>query len=46
MVRVGVQSVNSDTLADMVIVDGDPIDDVCVLQDHNRLTVIKGGQAA
>ncbi len=33
------------TLADLVIVDGDPLADVRVLQDHARLQVIKGGQS-
>ncbi len=31
------------TLADMVVVDGDPLQDVRVLQDHSKLEVIKGG---
>lgn len=30
-------------LADLVIVDGDPIADISVLQDHARLTVMQGG---
>ena len=34
-----------DTAADLVIVDGDPLQDIRVLQDHARLTVIKAGQA-
>jgi imidazolonepropionase-like amidohydrolase len=31
------------TLADLVLVDGDPLADVRVLQDHARLTVMKDG---
>ena len=31
------------TLADLVIVDGDPMTDIKVLQDHQKLTVIKDG---
>jgi len=31
------------TLADAVIVDGDPLSDITVLQDHSRLTVLKSG---
>ena len=31
------------TAADVVVVDGDPLEDITVLQDHARLTVIKGG---
>ena len=30
-------------LADLVIVDGDPLADIRVLQDHSRLSVMKGG---
>lgn len=33
-----------DTAADLVIVDGDPLQDIRVLQDHAKLTVIKAGQ--
>ena len=29
--------------ADLVIVDGDPLTDIAVLQDHSRLTVMKAG---
>ena len=32
-----------DTLADFIIVDGDPVADVRVLQDHDKLRVFKGG---
>ena len=32
------------TLADMLIVDGNPLEDIRVLQDHAKLTVIKNGQ--
>jgi imidazolonepropionase-like amidohydrolase len=31
-------------LADLVIVDGDPLADITLLQDHARLRVMKGGQ--
>ncbi len=31
-------------LADALVVDGDPLRDIRVLQDRSRLTVIKGGQ--
>jgi imidazolonepropionase-like amidohydrolase len=31
------------TLADLVVVDGDPLADVRVLQDHARLTIMKDG---
>lgn len=33
------------TTADFVIVDGDPLDDVRLLQDRERLQVFKGGRA-
>lgn len=31
------------TLADLVIVDGNPLTDIRILQDHSRLDVMKGG---
>ena len=31
------------TKADVLVVDGDPLQDITVLQDHDRLAVIKGG---
>jgi len=31
------------TLADLVIVDGNPLADIRILQDHSRLDVMKGG---
>ena len=31
------------TAADVVLVDGDPLADIRVLQDHDKLTVMKGG---
>ncbi len=36
-------TLKADTIADMLIVDGDPLADVRVLQDHSKLEVIKGG---
>jgi imidazolonepropionase-like amidohydrolase len=41
--RLGTLEANS--LADFVIVDGDPLADIRVLQDHSRLTVFKGGRS-
>jgi imidazolonepropionase-like amidohydrolase len=38
-----VGTLEAGTLADMVIVDGDPIADITVLQDHSRLEVMKNG---
>jgi imidazolonepropionase-like amidohydrolase len=32
------------SIADLVIVSGDPIEDIKVLQDHSKLRVIKGGR--
>ena len=32
------------SVADLVIVSGDPIEDIKVLQDHSKLRVIKGGR--
>jgi len=37
-------TLEADTAADLVIVDGDPLQDIRVLQDHAKLTVIKAGQ--
>lgn len=34
------------TLADFLVVDGDPVSDVRVLQDHGKLRVFKGGVCA
>lgn len=31
-------------LADLVVVDGDPLADIAILQDRTRLSVMKGGQ--
>ncbi|MEQ8484025.1 MAG: amidohydrolase family protein [Pseudomonadales bacterium] len=39
--RVGTLAAGS--FADLIIVDGDPLTDVRVLQDHARLTVLKNG---
>ena len=33
-------------VADFLIVDGDPLADIRVLQDRQRLTVFKGGRTA
>jgi len=33
------------SIADFILVEGDPLEDVRVLQDHSKLTVFKGGQA-
>jgi imidazolonepropionase-like amidohydrolase len=33
------------SIADLVLVAGDPLDDITVLQDESRLTVIKSGVA-
>ncbi len=38
-----VGTLEAGTLADLVIVDGDPMTDSKVLQDHQKLTVIKDG---
>ena len=35
-----------DSLADLIVVDGDPITDIRVLQDHARLRVMQGGRWA
>lgn len=40
--RVG--TLEAGSFADLVIVDGDPLADIRVLQDHARLTVLKGGE--
>lgn len=38
-----VGTLKPDTLADLVIVDGDPLSDITVLQDHDKLQVMKDG---
>lgn len=36
-------TLEADTLADLIIVDGDPLADISVLQDHSKLTVMRDG---
>ena len=38
-------TIEAESTADLVIVDGDPIHNIEVLQDHNKLKVIKSGRA-
>ncbi len=38
-----VGTLRAGTLADMVIVAGDPLSDIKILQDHSKLTVLKAG---
>jgi imidazolonepropionase-like amidohydrolase len=38
-----VGTLEAGTLADMIIVDGDPLNDITVLQDHSKLDVMKDG---
>lgn len=33
------------SLADVLVVDGDPLSDIRVLQDHSKISVYKGGEA-
>lgn len=40
----GLGTLEAETHADMIIVDGDPIADIRVLQDHAKLSVIKAGK--
>jgi imidazolonepropionase-like amidohydrolase len=40
--RIG--SVEAGKLADLVIVDGDPVRDIAILQNRRRLSVVKGGR--
>jgi imidazolonepropionase-like amidohydrolase len=40
--RIG--TVRTGRLADLVVVDGDPLRDIAVLQDRRRLSVMKGGR--
>jgi imidazolonepropionase-like amidohydrolase len=40
--RIG--SIQAGKLADLVVVDGDPVKDIAVLQDRRRLSVMKGGR--
>ena len=42
--EAGLGTLEPGTLADAVIVDGNPLDDIRVLQDHARLTVMQGGR--
>ena len=41
-VRIG--TLEAGKLADLVVVDGDPLRDIAVLQDRARLSVMKGGR--
>ena len=38
-----VGTIEEGSLADLVIVDGDPLDDIRVLQDHSKLQIMKDG---
>ena len=38
-----VGTLEAGTLADLVIVDGDPLTDISVLQDHRKLTIMENG---
>ncbi len=38
-----VGTLETNTLADLVIVDGDPLTDIKILQDHQKLTIMKNG---
>jgi imidazolonepropionase-like amidohydrolase len=40
--RIG--TLEAGKLADLVVVDGDPLNDIAVLQDRSRLSVMKGGR--
>lgn len=42
--RGGLGTLAEGSLADLVLVDGDPIADIRVLQDHGKLTVMKDGR--
>ena len=42
--RGGLGTLAEGSLADLVLVDGDPIADIRVLQDHSKLTVMKDGR--
>ena len=38
-----VGTIEEGSLADLVIVDGDPLNDIRVLQDHSKLQIMKDG---
>ncbi len=42
--RGGLGTLAEGSLADLLLVDGDPITDIRVLQDHGKLTVMKDGR--
>jgi imidazolonepropionase-like amidohydrolase len=40
--RIG--TLETGKLADLVVVNGDPLKDIAMLQDRSRLSVMKGGR--
>ena len=39
-----ISTLEAGKLADLVVVSGDPLKDIAVLQDRSRLSVMKGGR--